>query len=136
MQRIKLLSSPYSFSRTWVGAVLYAVRSPYGGGWDVYFPHAIGIWEDNHEDAPKNVWFHCDNRVQLLPAIPSADKPRYTISNGVWAKVLPYIRKNAFDCEGCAYNNDINACRDAPACSKHTRSDKRDVIFVTAVEKW
>ena len=142
MQRIQLLSSPYSFSNAWVGAILFATVSKSGGGWNIHFPHAVGTVADADEGA-KTVWFHCGNRVKLLPDISRADKPRYTlvpslINKGeqVWALLVPIARKNALDCPNCAFNAHVNECHASPPCSSHTRPDERDVIFVTEVSKW
>jgi hypothetical protein len=145
MQRIKLTSTPYSFSDTWVGAILFAVRSPFGGGWDIYFPHPVGTILDADEGA-KSIWFHCDNRVKLLPPILRADKPRYTLVESgieegvkVWAKVVPINRGNALDCTGCVHDTSsrpFNACLQSPPCYATTRHDSKDIIFITAVEKW
>ena len=140
MQRIKLIVTPYSFAKPWIGAELFAIKVL--DGWDVYFPHALGTASQG-EGAPKNVWFHGYDRVQLMPAILRADKPRYTlvpslITEGekVWAKLEPIERKDALDCPNCAFDTHVNECHRSPPCSTHTRPDKRDVIFVTAVEKW
>lgn len=142
MQRIQLVTSPYSFAHAWVGAILFATRSRYGGGWDIHFPHAVGTVADADEGA-KTVWFHTDKRVKILPAILRADKPRYTlvpslINKGekVWARLVPIQRKNALDCPNCAFDRHVNECHRSPPCSSHTRHDKQDVIFITEVSKW
>lgn len=142
MQRIKLLSSPYSFSSTWVGAILFATHSKSGGGWDIHFPYPVGTVKDADEGA-KKVWFHCGNRVKLLPDIQRADKPRYTlvpslINKGeqVWAKLESIQRKNALDCPNCAFDRHTDECHASPPCSSHTRHDGQDVIFITEVNKW
>jgi len=142
MQRIQLLSTPYSFRTTWTGAILFAVRAPHGDGWNVHFPQAIGTHEDS-EGGAKKVWFHCARRVKLLPNIPYAEKERYTLvpsrikqGEQVWAKILPIQRTNALDCAGCAFDEDDVNCKKAQPCSQVTRWDKRDVIFITAVELW
>ena len=141
MQRIKLLDSPYPSLQPWVGSTtLFATCS--GGGWDVHFPHAIGT-EAESPQAPKHVWFHCADRVQLMPPISHADKPHYTlvpslITKGetVWAKVVEIRRTHALDCPNCAFDKHVNACHASPPCSRHVRPDGRDIIFITAVEQW
>ena len=136
MKRIKLLSSPYSYASTWIGAVLFATRSRYGGGWDVRFPHPVGCMIDSDEGA-KNVWFHCDNRVKVLKDIPSINKPRFTLvtSPDSGEQVWALIKTGTQVCTGCSLRG-TSCVGKAPPCTAKMRPDNREVIFITAVEKW
>lgn len=133
MQRLRLKAANYSFSNTWEGAVLFAHARPKAGGYLVQFPHPVGnVGADTQ-------WFYSTAQVELLPALTRSQKDRYTIANGVWAKVVSVdvpelIERDIELCAGCAFEGKAT-CATAPPCSKAIRADKQDIIFITDIAK-
>jgi len=134
MQRLRLNATNHSFSRTWEGAVLFGEHRPQSGGYRVRFPHPVGL-----PGFESSQWFYSYKQVEALAAIPSKDKDRYTIANGVWAKVVvvdvgELVERNIELCSGCAFEGKAT-CATAPPCSKAIRPDKQDIIFITDIAK-
>ena len=132
-QRLKLLKSNFSFSRTWEGSILFGDHKPDAGGFLVTFPHAVGTLA-----RVDTQWFFSYEQVYLLTPLAYADKPRYTIANGVIALVIPVDlreRVGVLDqCSGCAYQLQ-GGCATAPPCTASKRPDNKDVIFITDIAK-
>ena len=132
-QRLKLLKSNFSFSSTWEGATLYGDHKPDAGGFLVTFPHPVGTLA-----RVSTTWFFSYEQVYLLTPLEYADKPRYTIANGVIALVIATATvkgEASATCDGCAYQFKNDSCQTAPACNAGARHDNKSVIFVTDIAK-
>lgn len=135
-QRLILLKSNFSFSRTWEGATLYGEHKPDAGGYLVTFPHPVGTLA-----RVSTTWFFSYEQVYLLTPLTREQKPRYTIANGVIALVVPVDLSTRADpsnvidqCAGCAFQLN-EACATAPKCAAGSRFDGQDVIFITDIAK-